>query len=89
MPLLISLLYLLLHIAVIALGAALLWWALKWFGIQVDPTVLKIAQFILALIVIILIVSWFAGALPPRGIFTGSVVPLGEPEYLRGLPIFV
>jgi hypothetical protein len=68
MSLLISLLYLLLNIAIIALCAALIWWALSWFGIAIDPLVLKIMQAILAIIVIILIVSWFAGILPPRGI---------------------
>jgi hypothetical protein len=71
MTMLISLLYLLLNIAVVVLCAALIWWALRWFGIVVDPYVLKIAQFIVALIVIILIVSWFAGVLPPRGMFAG------------------
>jgi hypothetical protein len=77
MPLLISLLYLLLNIAIICLCAALIWWFLRWMGIVVDPSVLKICQAIVALLVIILIVSWFAGALPPRGILgrTGSAVP--------------
>jgi len=74
MSLLISLLYLLLNIAIVVLCASLIWWALRWFGIAVDPFVLKIAQFILAVIVLILIVSWFAGALPPRGIL-GSAAP--------------
>jgi hypothetical protein len=69
MPLLLSVLYLLLNIAVVVLCAALIWWALKFFGIAIDPTVLKIGQFIVALIVIILIVSWFAGVLPPHGVF--------------------
>ena len=71
MPLLISLLYLLLHIAIVVLCAALIWWALKFFGIPIDPLVLKICQFIIVLIIIILIVSWFAGVLPPRGILGG------------------
>ena len=68
MPLLVSLLYLLLNIAIICLCAALIWWFLRWMGIAVDPTVLKIGQAIVAIIVLILIVSWFMGALPPRGI---------------------
>jgi len=72
MSLLISLLYLLLNIAIVVLCAALIWWALRWFGIGIDPYVLKICQFILAVIVLILIVSWFAGVLPPRGIFSGG-----------------
>jgi hypothetical protein len=69
MGLLISLLYLLLNIAIVVLCAALIWWALRWFGIAIDPFVLKICQFILAVIIIILIVSWFAGAIPPHGVF--------------------
>jgi hypothetical protein len=69
MSLLISLLYLLLNVAIVVLCAALVYWALRVFEVPLDPWVLKILQFILAIIVIILIVSWFAGALPPRGIF--------------------
>ena len=76
MSLLISVLYLLLNIAVVLLCAALIWWFLRWMGVPIDPTVLKIAQAIVALIVIILIVSWFAGVIPSRGIFSG--VPLGK-----------
>jgi hypothetical protein len=71
MSLLISVLYLLLNIAIIVLVAALVWWFLRWFGIPIDPYVLKICQAILALIIIILIVSWFAGVLPPHGLFRG------------------
>jgi hypothetical protein len=76
MPLLISLLYLLLNIAIVVLCAALIWWAVRWFGIAVDPFVLKVSQFILVVIIVILIFSWFAGALPPRGVFGG--LPLGK-----------
>lgn len=68
MPLLISLLYLLLNIAIVVLCVALIWWALKFFGIPIDPFVLKICQFIVVVIIIILIVSWFAGAIPPHGV---------------------
>ena len=71
MGLLVSVLYLLLNIAVVLLCAAIIWWFLKWMGIGIDPLVFKIAQAIVALIVIIMIVSWFAGVLPPRGIFSG------------------
>ena len=70
MSLLLSLLFLLLHIAIVVLCAALIWWVLRWLSIPLDPYVLKICQVILALIVIILIVSWLAGAIPPRGIFS-------------------
>ena len=49
MPMLISLLFLLLNIAIVVLCAALIWWALRYFEIAIDPFVLKIAQFILAL----------------------------------------
>jgi hypothetical protein len=68
MPLLVSLLYLLLNIAIILLCAALIWWFLRWMGIVIDPWVLKICQAIVGLLIIILIVSWLMGALPPRGI---------------------
>jgi hypothetical protein len=76
-----SLLYLLLNIAVVVLCVALVYWALRVFNIPLDPWVLKIAQFIVALIVIILIVSWFAGVLPPRGVF-GGMRNLGEYAFL-------
>jgi hypothetical protein len=75
MPLIISLLYLLLNIAVIVLCAALILWALRWFGIPIDETVLKIGQFIVVILIIILIVSWFAGVLPSRGLLGASAPP--------------
>ena len=77
MSLLISLLYLLLNVAIVVLCAAIIWWVLRWLGIPIDPRVLKICQVILALIILILIISWFAGVIPPRGIFSG-VAPLGK-----------
>jgi hypothetical protein len=77
-PLILSLLYLLLNLAVLALVGALILWALRFFSVPLDPLVLKIAQGIFALIAIILIVSWLLGALPPRGIFGGSSVAPGE-----------
>lgn len=70
MALIISLLYLLLNIAAVVLVAALIWWALRFFGIAIDPFVLKVCQFIVVVIVLILIVSWIAGVLPPHGIFS-------------------
>lgn len=63
MSLLISFLYLLLHIAVILLVAALIVWVLKWLGIGIDPMVYKIGQAIVALLVLIAIVVWVAGTL--------------------------
>jgi hypothetical protein len=69
MGLLISLLYLLLHIAIVALCAALILWALRWSGVAIDPWAMKIGQLIFALIVVILIISWISGVLPPRGLF--------------------
>ncbi len=69
MSLLVSVLYLLLNIAVVLLVAAVLYWFWRWMGLPMDPWVLKILQVILALIILILVVSWFAGVLPPRGIF--------------------
>jgi len=77
MSLLISVLYLLLNIGILLLCVAIIWWALKWFGIPIDPMVFKIAQFIIVLLILIMVVSWFAGVLPPRGIFSGTY-PLGK-----------
>jgi hypothetical protein len=83
MSLIISVLYLLLNIALIVLVAALLWWGLRWLGIGIDPWVFKICQMILALLVLILIVSWLAGVIPVRGVFGSgrSIVP-GEFAFL-------
>lgn len=71
MAIVISLLYLLLHIAIIVLCAALIWWFLRWLGIGLDPFVMKVLQAILVLIILILVVSWLAGVVPPRGLFGG------------------
>jgi hypothetical protein len=71
MGLVVSVLYLLLNIAVLLLVAAIIWWFLKWMGIPLDPWVLKLCQVILALLVLILVVSWIAGVVPTRGIFSG------------------
>lgn len=70
MSLLISFFYLLLYIAVVMFIAyALLWVVRDWFNVAIDPLVLKFAQIIVALIVIIVVVSWVAGVLPyaPHG----------------------
>ena len=75
MSLLVSVLYLLLNIAVVLLVAAIIWWFWRWMGLPMDPWVLKLCQVIVALIVIILIVSWFAGAIPARGLFGGVSPP--------------
>jgi hypothetical protein len=69
MSMVISLLYLLLNIGLVVLVAYGLLWALRWLEIPIDGKVLKVCQFILAVIVLILIASWFAGVLPPRGVF--------------------
>ena len=58
MSLLISFLYLLLNIAIILLVAALIVWVLRWLGIGIDPTVYKIGQAIVALLIIIAVVVW-------------------------------
>jgi len=71
MDLIVSVLYLLLNIAVLLLVVALVWWFLKWVGIGLDPWVYKLCQVVVALLVLIMVVSWFAGIMPPHGIFTG------------------
>jgi hypothetical protein len=63
MSLLISFLYLLLHIAIILLIAACIVWVLKWVGVGIDPMVYKIGQAIVALLIIIAVVVWLSGAL--------------------------
>jgi hypothetical protein len=63
MSLLISFLYLLLHIAVILLIAACIVWLLRWLGIGIDAFVYKIGQAIVALLIIIAVVVWLSGAL--------------------------
>jgi hypothetical protein len=62
MGLLISFLYLLLHIAVILIIAAIIVWLLRWLGIGIDPMVFKIGQAIVALLIIIAVVIWVSGA---------------------------
>ena len=63
MSLLISFLYLLLHIAIILIIAACIVWVLRWMGIAIDPLVYKIGQAIVALLIIIAVVVWLSGAL--------------------------
>jgi hypothetical protein len=63
MGLLVSFLYLLLHIAIIVLIAAAIVWVLKWMGIGIDPLVYKCGQAIVALLIIIAVVVWLSGAL--------------------------
>jgi len=62
MSLLISFLYLLLHIAVILFIAYALLWVLRdWLHITIDPMMMKFGQAIVALLVLIVIVIWIAG----------------------------
>ncbi len=61
MSLLLSALYLFLHIAVICLIAAAILWVLKWVGIGIDPWVYKAGSIVVALLIIIAIVAWLSG----------------------------
>jgi ATP/ADP translocase len=64
MGLLISFLYLLLYIAVVlCIAYALLWVVRDWFGVSIDPMVLKFAKIIVGLICLILVVIWIASVL--------------------------
>jgi hypothetical protein len=63
MSLLVSFLYLCLHIAVILLIAAVIVWLCKWLGVPLDGTVLKIGQIVVALLVLIAVVVWLGGVL--------------------------
>jgi hypothetical protein len=63
MSLLISFLYLLLHIAIILLVAAVIVWVLRLVGLGIDPLVYKIGQAIVALLCIVAVLLWLSGAL--------------------------
>ena len=63
MSLLISFLYLLLHLAIIILIAALILWVLRWIGVGIDPLVYKVGQIIVLLLCIIAVLLWLSGAL--------------------------
>jgi hypothetical protein len=63
MSLLISFMYLLLHLAIIILIAAVIVWVLRWIGVGIDPMVYKIGQAIVALLCIIAVLLWLSGAL--------------------------
>jgi Kef-type K+ transport system membrane component KefB len=76
MGLLVSFLYLLLHIAIILLIAYVILWVLRdWLGFTIDPMVYKFAQAIVALLILIAIVVWLAGALG----YSGYRLPLLPP----------
>lgn len=83
MGILISFLYLLLYIAVILLVAAIIVWALRWMNIAIDPTVYRIGQAIVALLILIAVVIWIAGVLggprywPPFGRIESQYPPIG------------
>jgi ATP/ADP translocase len=62
MSLLISFLYLLLHIAVILFIAYAILWVLRdWLGVTIDPMMMKFGQAIVVLLCVIAIVIWVAG----------------------------
>ena len=67
MSILISFLYLLLHIAIILLIAAVIVWGLKWAGIAIDPQVYKIGQAVVGLLILITVVVWLASVLGYAG----------------------
>jgi len=63
MSLLVSFLFLLLHIAVILFVAYGILWILRdWLGWTPDPMMMKFGQAIVALLVVIAVVLWIAGA---------------------------
>jgi hypothetical protein len=72
---LISFLYLLLHIAVILLIAAIIVMLLRWLGIGVDPMVYKIGQVIVVLLILIAVVIWVSGALGYTAYRLPSLLP--------------
>ena len=61
MGLLISFLYLLLHIAIIVAVAFALKWLFEWFtGTKIEPNVYKWCQIIVGLLIIIAVVVWLS-----------------------------
>jgi hypothetical protein len=60
-PLLISFLYLCLHIAVIVLIAYAIVWGFKLFGVGIDENVYKVGKIIVLLLIIIAVVMWVFG----------------------------
>jgi hypothetical protein len=64
MGIVVSLLYLLLYVAAACLCAVLIVWVMRQMGVAIDPHTYRIGRIVLALIVLILIVSWVAGILP-------------------------
>ena len=71
MPILISFLYLCLHIAIIILVAVGIVWLLKLvFNITIDGEVYKWGKIVVALLVIIAIVVWLAGVLGGSPIYS-------------------
>jgi len=74
MELLISFLYLLLHLAIILLVAyGLLWVVRDWLHFTIDGNVLKFAQAIVVLLCLIAIAIWIAGVTG----HTGYRLPFG------------
>jgi hypothetical protein len=63
----VSFLYLCLHIAIIIFVAYCIVWLLKWMGITIDPNVYKVGQVIVALLIIIAVVLWLLGIAPSFG----------------------
>jgi len=63
MDVLVSFLYLLLHIAVIVFVAFVIVWLLKWLGIAIDGNVYRAGQAIVALLILIAVVIWLSGLL--------------------------
>ena len=67
MSLLVSFLYLCLHIAIIVFVAYCIVWLLKWLGIGIDPQVYRVGQVIVVLLILIAVVLWASGAIAPNG----------------------
>lgn len=63
MNLLVSFLYLCLHIAIIVFIAYAIVWLLKWLGVGIDGNVYKAGQIIVVLLIIIAVVVWLSGVL--------------------------
>lgn len=72
--LLISFLYLCLHIAIIIIIALGIVWLCKLFGIAIDDQVYKVGKIIVLILILIAVVYWLYGIGPSLGLNLGMQI---------------
>jgi hypothetical protein len=67
MGLALTVLNILLYIGILILVVAIVLWALRYWGVEIDPLIRKALVFIVIILVLIVIISFFSGVsfLPP------------------------